>query len=135
MLKHIWARSLTPGQGTIYIIAGFGNFNGGVRFYKVFQDHIAQGGKIIAFFAGSARQNLTSKQAVEELLQIGAEVHVVNRKRLLHAKCYGTHTPEGDQLIVTSGNFTGPVMALNGEASVLLDYYSDPISQGYFCLA
>lgn len=121
MLEQIWVRDLTPGQGTIYVISGFGTYNGGVRFYPVFEDHIAKGGRIVSFFAGSTAQKLTSKQLVEEMLRVGAEVNIVNRKRLLHAKCYGTSIPSGDRLIVTSGNFTGPGMSQNVEASVLLD--------------
>lgn len=121
MLEQIWVRDFTPGQGTIYIISGFGTYNGGVRFYHTFEEHIAKGGQIVAFFAGSTAQRLTSKQVVEELLRVGAEVNIVNRKRLLHAKCYGTSTAKGEQLIVTSGNFTGPGMSQNVEASVLLN--------------
>lgn len=121
MLEHIWVRDFTSGQGTIYIISGFGMYNGGLRFYKTFEDHVKKGGKIVSFFAGSTSQRLTSKQLVEGMLQAGAEVNVINRKRLLHAKCYGTSTEKGDRLIVTSGNFTGAGMSLNAEASVLLD--------------
>ena len=55
------------------------------------------------------------------MLDCGAAVHIVNRKRLLHAKCYGTRTSQGDSLVVTSGNFTGPGMSQNVEMSVLLE--------------
>jgi hypothetical protein len=63
-------------------VSGFGNYNGVVR-----------------FFAGSTAQKLTSRQVVEELLNVGAEVHVVNRKRILHAKVYGASTPQGERLV------------------------------------
>jgi len=121
MLEQLWVKEHTPGQGTFYIISGFGNYNGGVRFFEVFKNHIEEGGRIISFFAGSPTQRLTSKQLIEEMLRVGAEVHIVNRKRLLHAKCYGSATDNGDRLIVTSGNFTGPGMSQNVEASLLLD--------------
>jgi len=121
MLEQIWVRELTLGQGTLYIISGFGNYNGGVRFFETFRHHVEHGGRLVSFFAGSAAQKLTSKQLVEEMLRVGAEVHIVNRKRLLHAKCYGTSAVDGDQLVVTSGNFTGPGMSQNVEASLLLD--------------
>ena len=121
MLEEIWVRDQPLGTGTFYIISGYGNYNGGVRFFEVFRQHIAKGGKVIAFFAAAAKQKLTSKQVIEELLRVGAEVHLVNRKRQLHAKCYGTSTDKGDRLIVSSGNFTGPGMSQNVEASVILE--------------
>jgi hypothetical protein len=121
MLEHVWVREHTPGQGTLYLVSGFGNYNGGVRFFETFKEHVESGGRIVSFFAGSTAQKLTSKQLVEELLRVGAEVHVVNRKRLLHAKFYGSSTDTGDQLIVTSGNFTGPGMSQNVEAALMLD--------------
>lgn len=58
------------------------------------------------------------------MLGCGADVHIINRKRLLHAKCYGAHSRDGDSLVVTSGNFTGPGMSQNVEMSVLLDQAS-----------
>lgn len=109
------------GEGTIYIVAGYANYNGGVRFFSLFREHVKRGGKIVAVFAGSTRQRLTSLQVVKELLECGADVHIVNRKRLLHMKSYGSTTSEGDLLVVTSGNFTGPGMAQNVEVAVLLD--------------
>ena len=121
MLEQVWVRESLPGQGAFYIISGFGNYNGGVRFFETFREHIARGGRIVTFFGGSTSQKLTSKQLVEELLRLGAEVHIVNRKRILHAKCYGLSNEQGEQLIVTSGNFTGPGMSQNVEAALLLD--------------
>jgi len=55
------------------------------------------------------------------LLDCGATVNIINRKRLLHAKCYGYRNSSGQTLIVSSGNFTGPGMSQNVEASVFLD--------------
>lgn len=40
MLEQIWVRGQTPGNGTFYIISGFSNYNGGVRFYDTFKNHI-----------------------------------------------------------------------------------------------
>jgi hypothetical protein len=121
LLEHVWVRDHQPGDGTLFVVSGFGNFNGGVRFFENFKQHTAKGGKLVSIFAGSTRQRLTSKQLVAEMVSIGADIHIVNRKRLLHAKCYGSSTSKGERLVVTSGNFTGPGMGLNVEASVLLD--------------
>lgn len=121
LLERVWVREHTPGQGVIYIISGFANYNGGVRFYDVFRRHIDEGGRVVAFFGGSASQRLSSKQVVRELLNAGVEVNLVNRKRLMHAKSYGFQTDGGQMLVVTSGNFTGPGMSQNVELSLLLD--------------
>jgi hypothetical protein len=121
ILERVWVREHKPGDGTLYIVSGFGNYNGGVRFFETFREHKAKGGKIVAIFSGSTSARLTSKQVVQEMLDCGAEVYIVNRKRLLHAKCYGTQSSDGDSLVVTSGNFTGPGMSQNVEMSVLLD--------------
>lgn len=121
VLERIWVREHTLGDGTMFIVSGFGNYNGGVRFFETFKEHHARGGDIIAIFAGSTGARLTSKQVVKEMLECGADVHIVNRKRLLHAKCYGTKSTPGESLVVTSGNFTGPGMSQNVEMSVLLE--------------
>ncbi|MCC6542759.1 MAG: restriction endonuclease [Flavobacteriales bacterium] len=121
LLEKVWVREHTPGEGTLHIVSGFANYNGGVRFYETFKHHTQLGGKINAVFSGSTSSNLTSRQVVEEMLRCGATVHVVNRKRLLHAKCYGVEDGKGSSLVVTSGNFTGPGMSQNVEMSALLD--------------
>ena len=121
VLERVWVRDHTPGDGTIFVMSGFGNYNGGVRFFESFREHKRRGGDLVAIFAGSTSARLTSKQVVHELLDCGVDVHLVNRKRLLHAKCYGTCKDAGDSLVVTSGNFTGPGMSQNVEMSVLLD--------------
>ena len=122
LLERVWLREPESGDGTFYVVSGFANYNGGVRFFPVFRRHIERGGRVEAVFAGSAGQNLTSRQVVRAMLECGAEVHVVNRKRLVHLKSYGARTRDGDTLIVSSGNFTGPGMARNVEMSVLLDH-------------
>ena len=121
MLEKMWVRDHNPGEGTIYIVSGFANYNGGARFYKTFSDHVDQGGKLVVYFAGSARQRLASKQSVEALLDVGAKVNVINRKRIMHAKIYGVNNSKGNSLVVSSGNFTGPGMSQNVEASLFLD--------------
>ena len=121
ILERVWLREKDPGDGTIYIVSCFANYNGGVRFYPVLRQHIEQGGNVVAIFGGSTRQRLSSKQVVSELLECGAQIHIVNRKRLMHAKSYGSKTRDGEMLVVTSGNFTGPGMAQNVEMAVLLD--------------
>lgn len=121
LLERAWVREHKAGDGNLVIMSGFGNYNGGVRFFEVFRRHVAEGGKVTAIFGGSTSQRLTSRQVVEEMLECGADVHLVNRKRILHAKCYGADTADGDRLIVSSGNFTGPGMSQNIEGSVFLD--------------
>lgn len=121
MLERLWVREHQPGQGTIYLVSGFANYNGGVRFYETFKKHKEAGGEIVAVFSGSTSSRLSSKQVVKEMLGCGANVHIVNRKRLLHAKCYGSSDNRGESLVVTSGNFTGPGMSQNAEMSVLLE--------------
>ncbi len=39
----------------------------------------------------------------------------------MHAKSYGSDTGDGQRVVVTSGNFTGPGMAQNVEMAVYLD--------------
>jgi hypothetical protein len=121
LLEKLWMKNQSCFGGTIYIVSGFSNYNGGVRFYPFFADYIRNGGKIIAYFGASTSQRLSSLQVVEALLQCGAEVNLVNRKRLLHAKCYGFSNNGREGLVVTSGNFTGPGMSQNAETSILVD--------------
>lgn len=120
MLERAWVRDLQPGDGTIYIVSGFANFNGGVRFYEVFDRHIKAGGRLVAILGGSASQSLSSRQVVKKLIEVGGDVHVVNRKRIMHAKCYGFASSQGQSLVVSSANFTGPGMSQNVEASIML---------------
>jgi hypothetical protein len=121
ILERLWVQDHVAGEGTLYIISGFANYNGGVRFYDTFRSHTDKGGKIVAIFAGSTSQRITSRQVVKEMLEAGADVHVINRKRLMHAKSYGTAGAKGQMLVVTSGNFTGPGMSQNVEMALLLD--------------
>lgn len=130
LLERMWVRELSHGVGTIFIVSGFANYNGGVRFYDTFRRHIDLGGAVVALFGGSTSQRLSSKQVVRELLSAGAEVHLINRKRLMHAKSYGFLSREDQMIVVTSGNFTGPGMSQNVEMSLLLDQ-SSTLSLGY----
>ena len=144
LLEEHWIEQVVPGKGDIYILSGFGNYNGGVRFYDIFKKHIEKGGRVFAMFAGSTAQRLTSKQLVEKLLECGAHVTILNRKRLMHAKLFGYRHDTHQTLIVTSGNFTGPGMTQNVEAAIGLsnervkevgfdweDFYTTYHSQGW----
>lgn len=125
MLERVWVQDHTPGDGMICVVSGFANFNGGARFYKTFTEHVEAGGQIFALFGGSTSQRLTSRQVVEALLECGARVVIINRKRILHAKLYGVEAESGKRsLVVSSGNFTGPGLAQNIEASLLVE---DPL--------
>jgi len=121
LLERAWVREHRLGDGHMVLMSGFGNYNGGVRFYDVFKNHIDSGGTATAIFGGSTSQRLTSKEVVEQMLKCGVDVRLVNRKRILHAKCYGSETSQGNILIVSSGNFTGPGMSQNIEGSLFLD--------------
>ena len=121
LLDRMWVRETKPGDGTFYIVSGFANYNGGVRFFDTFRKHVDSGGRIVALLGGSTSQRLSSRQVVKELLGAGVEVHIINRKRLMHAKSYGSVTSDGESVIVTSGNFIGPGMSQNVEMALMLD--------------
>lgn len=121
LLEEMWTREGTLGQGHLYFYSGFANFNGGARFYRSFREHTERGGQITAVLGGSVSQNMSSRQVVEALLQCGVDVRVVNRKAILHAKLYGRQAGDAQDLVVTSGNFTGPGMSRNVEACVRLN--------------
>lgn len=48
LLERVWLREHEMGDGTLYIVSGFANYNGGVRFFPVFRRHIEQGGQVVA---------------------------------------------------------------------------------------
>jgi len=120
-LEGMWTRGATIGKGDLFLFSGFANFNGGARFYRSFRMHTEQGGRIFAFLGGSSSQNMTSKQVVHALLECGAEVNVVNRKAIFHSKLYGRANGQTQELLVSSGNFTGPGMSRNVEACLHLE--------------
>src|SRR3989344_8315282 len=127
LLEKYWINNVKIGKGTIYILSGFGNYNGGVRFYDLFRQRISKGGKVCAIFGGSVGQRLTSREVVKELLDCGAQVIVLNRRKIMHAKCYGYEDGDTRSLIVTSGNFTGPGMSQNVEAAMGMT--GEPLNQ------
>lgn len=120
LLENHWIKNVELGEGTFYIVSGFGNYNGGVRFYDHFKNHISYGGQVKTIIGGGASQRLSSRQLAKGLLETGASVNVVNRKHILHAKCYGYKTNSGQSLVVSSGNFTGPGVSQNVEAALSL---------------
>lgn len=119
LLEKMWINDYYDVQN-FHLFSGFGNYNGGVRFYSVFKKHIDGGGTVTAIFGGSTAQKLTSKQLVERLLNVGCNVSIVNRKRIFHTKLYGTQGKDSNSLIVTSGNFTGPGLSHNVESAIYL---------------
>ncbi len=120
LLEELWTRPENLGSGTYYIISGFGNYNGGIRFFPTFKRHIDSGGRIVSFFGASTSMNQTSRQLVSQLLDCGCEVHLINRKHIFHSKCYGASRTDGESLVVTSGNFTSLGMAHNVESSIYI---------------
>ena len=40
LLDNMWIKDHSVGAGTLYIISGFANYNGGVRFYPYFTRHV-----------------------------------------------------------------------------------------------
>lgn len=125
LLDHMWRDENTSDTDTWIFISGFSNYNGGVRFYDLFEDHIKKGGKVLAYLSVSAHQRLSSKQVVKELNSRGVLVILINRKRLVHSKLYGFYSDNNydpnQGLVISSGNFTGPGMNLNVESSLLMD--------------
>jgi hypothetical protein len=121
LLEDVWVRNTHLGSGAYYLLSGFGNYNGGVRFFSTFKRHVDSGGRVVSFFGASTSQRLTSKQLVERLLNCGCKVYLINRKRIFHTKCYGSTAESGDNLVVTSGNFTGVGMSQNVESAIYLD--------------
>ncbi len=120
LLRKMWNvnTALMQEAGTIFILSGFSNFNGGVPFYDFIEGYVALGGRCEVILGGSASQKLSSKQVVRKLLQIGCQVSVINRNAILHAKCYGYETDSSIGLIVSSGNFTSRGISQNVEASL-----------------
>ena len=122
LLETIWMTDLKErnllGTGAMYILSGFSNFNGGVRFYNHIEEHISKGGRCQIILGGSSRQRMSSQQIVRKLLDIGCDVGIINRKAIFHAKCYGYKCNEGSNLVVSSGNFTSRGLTQNIEASI-----------------
>lgn len=125
LLEKVWINDIRKqnlqGKGTLYILSGFSNFNGGVRFYNYLESHIKKGGECRVILGGSSSQNMSSKQVVRKLLEIGCQVGVVNRKAIFHSKCYGYQNEQYKTLIVSSGNFTSRGLTQNIEASIIIE--------------
>lgn len=119
LLERMWIKE-EYNNPDFYLFSGFGNYNGGVRFYSTFKKHIDEGGSVSAIFGGSTSQRLTSKQLVQRMLDVGCKVSLVNRKKIFHTKLYGSQRNDENSLIVTSGNFTGPGLSQNVESAIYL---------------
>jgi len=118
ILEKIWSRF--PPRASVYIASAFVDQNGVLPFVRLLKKHVEEGGDIKCFFAGSASQNMVSRQAIFELLSLPASVHLLNRKKIFHAKMYGICSPAEQNLVISSGNFTGNGLTLNVEASLML---------------
>ena len=70
LLDKMWIKDHNSGEGTLYIISGFANYNGGVRFYPYFTDHIHKGGNVKVIIGGSTSQRLSSIQIAEAAEQM-----------------------------------------------------------------
>lgn len=58
LLDNMWIKDHSVGAGTLYIISGFANYNGGVRFYPYFTRHVQSGG--ICLFVMQPRKRASS---------------------------------------------------------------------------
>src|SRR5437773_11802323 len=77
ILERVWVHDHTPGDGTLFVVSGFGNYNGGVRFFETFREHKERGVNLVAVFAGIRRQNQKSKKVVREKIGRWARVQFV----------------------------------------------------------
>lgn len=118
-LAEMWAKAPQPSHA--YVVSGFVNVNGVLPFVKDLAAVVAGGGSVNCYFGGSASQRMTSKQAVVELVGLGATVNVLSRKKIMHAKMYGIASASKTAAVITSGNFTGNGISLNIEASAYID--------------
>lgn len=118
VLDELW--KLAPQDSTLYAASGFVEQGGVLPFVRTLRGHIEHGGKVKCFFGGSPSQSMASRQAVVELLGLGADVRLLNRKKIFHSKMYGVGGDVKASLVVSSGNFTGPGIALNVESSIVL---------------
>jgi hypothetical protein len=116
LLEGMW--DAAPASAILYVASGFVDQNGVLPFVRLFKEHAASGGRIRCFFGGSSSQNMAGRQAVEELLSAGADVSLLNRKKIFHVKMYGVSSDAGQEVVLSSGNFTGNGLALNVESSV-----------------
>ena len=125
LLEKVWIKDLRDndcfGKGTLYILSGFSNFNGGVRFYDYIENHIQRGGECRVILGGSSSQAMSSQQVVSKLLKIGCDVGVICRKAIFHAKCYGYQNDAFKSLVISSGNFTSRGITQNIEASLIIE--------------
>lgn len=120
VLDKLWSVEDDNSGGTYFVVSGFGTHNGGVRFFERFRSHISNGGRVRVILGGSRSTSLSSRQLGKGLIDCGAEVSVILRNRILHAKLYGAHTTEGESLVISSGNFTGPGLSLNLESTMAI---------------
>lgn len=115
ILDSMWGAA--PAGSTVYAASAFVDQNGVLPFVKRLKAHSSKGGFVRCFFGASPGQAMASRQAVTELLNSDARVFLLNRKKIFHSKLYGV-AGEEDELVVSSGNFTGNGLALNIESSV-----------------
>lgn len=91
-----------------------------IKFLKKAKDK----GKNITFYVG-IDQKVTSRQALEKLLELNIPTYVYNSSSYIyHPKVYMFEGKDKNRVIIGSSNFTNNGLFNNVEASVLLDFTS-----------
>jgi len=91
-----------------------------IKFLKKAKDQ----GKNITFYVG-IDQKVTSRQALEKLLELNIPTYVYNSSSYIyHPKVYLFEGKDKNRVIIGSSNFTNNGLFNNVEASVLLDFTS-----------
>lgn len=121
-LRSVWSKELKT-KNDWFVVSGFCYLNGVLQIRDLISEHVSKyGGTCTVILGGTRGMKMSSKEAVLDLLDAGAEVFVINRKQIMHSKLYGSRNVDGAQsLIVTSGNLTANGLIGNVESSLVLD--------------
>lgn len=86
---------------------------------------LVKSGRNITFFVGIDEQ-ITSKESLEELLNLGIEAYIYNSKSFIfHPKFYLFEGEIKSRIIIGSSNLTKAGLFYNVESSVLMDFSSE----------